>query len=49
MAEEELLPYDGGNVEAMSYSKLLYLSYLQGSIAENKRGEEEGTYFLRRR
>ena len=40
MAEDELLPYDGGNVEAMSYSKLLYLSYLQGSTAENKIGGE---------
>ena len=49
MGEDELLPYDGGKVEAMSYSKLFYLSYLQGSTAENKGGEEEGTYLLRRR
>ena len=40
MTEGKLLIYDGGKVKTMSYSKLFYLSYLRGSTAESKRGEE---------
>ena len=40
MTESKLLIYDDGKVEAMSYSKLFYLSYLRGTTTESKKREE---------